>query len=435
VTQPKPKILFAFYTLSEAHRDECIEIVKTSYIGPLDETGLADYDIFWYGPWMIDNWILINWFLFCKCAEYQPDVIMLINGWQPEYEDLAPSRPRLITFYLIRKLLGIKITAVWTDQAFEAFLESDILTRLCDLAFTHENKIVYQNYSAFPNKYFLTNQTSSTKLFQANPMDARDIDLGFSGGLTGYKNQRTEGVAALRQHGLNVTLSETSGQGKGKLSNEEYATFCKRSKIVLNWSQHISGAWFQAKGRIFEATLAGALLLCEECEAVNHFFEPYVDYVPFSNTEELVDRAAYYLTHEEERLKIAVQGHRKAIEKYSAAQMWKDILKKILCQDLYREKEAVEGLRNNASINELKVARFLQSELKKEFPQFDPIIIDDAVSIIERGHKSFVRKLPWIKFKNRWPMMNRQGKTVIRKIFPSFISSDMLRSLVHKERR
>ena len=63
---------------------------------------------------------------------------------------------------------------------------------------------------------------------------------------------------------------------------------------------------------------AGAMVLSEESDVVNQWVEPYVDYVPFNTNAELVQRARYYLEHEDERLKIASQGYRRVMAEYSS---------------------------------------------------------------------------------------------------------------------
>ena len=103
------RILFIVHTESPKKQEQTAEIMDMSFIGPLEETGLSEYDVFFYGPWLTQNWIDINWLLFEKCQEYNPDLLIIQNGWLPDYwqtsNDDGLSYPRLITLYLIRKLL------------------------------------------------------------------------------------------------------------------------------------------------------------------------------------------------------------------------------------------------------------------------------------------------------------------------------------------
>jgi spore maturation protein CgeB len=431
MTERKIRILFVFYTQDLVHKAHASELMKMHYIGPLNETGLADHDIFWYGPWMTDDWITINWRLFYRCMKYQPDVIMVYNGWQPDYHPQGLWFPRLFCFYLIRKLLGVKVSAFFTDQAYDAFKISDNLIRFCDIAFAHGHEDLFRTHSSFPKKYITTPAVYSPKLFHSDPLNKRYIDLAFVGQINGYCNERVNGIEALRRNGLIVSTPGGQGEGQNFVSVEAYTDFHKRSKIIINWSRHMRGGWVEAKGRIFETTLSGAMLLCEECAPVNRWFLPYVDYVPFSTTEELVEKANYYLDHEEERLKIAVQGHRTAMAKYTADVVWDQRLQYIQGKSFYREAEAIEGLRRNASSNELQVARFFKKELH-EYPQFNQLVIDEAVGIVEKANRSFVRKLNRRIQRTRRLVGSLEGLhwRILRKLLPSFITRKNVKAVL-----
>lgn len=422
----KLKILFVIRARSLSQMGIMAEWSEMSLIGPLGETRQADYEQLWIGPWMERSIEPMDWSVFQRCLEYQPDVLFIYGWWVDPDDELKAGYLALFTFYLIRKLLNIKIVGLPMEQAPHQFETSDNLTRFCDLVFTYEDEDHFRNHSAFPEKHIATHHTPSPKLFHSDPRNRRDIDLVFVGKLAPV--ERFKGISALRHSGLAVTTPGVRDKDQIRLSNEEYANFHKRSKIVINWSRHWSGRWFQAKGRMFDATLAGAMLLCEECKEVNRWFQPYIDYVPFSNPDELVQRARYYLEHEEERLRIAVHGNRTALTKYSADVRWGQMLRHMREKSLYREAEAVEGLRRNASLNELRVARFFQRELKRQFPEFDQSVIDGAVAIVEKGNKSFVRRVHWHTKRLRWRMRGLHWR-ILRKLLPSFITRKRLRSV------
>ena len=404
-------------------------LFEMSYFGPVKEVGLADYDMFWGGPWLETNGIPLDWLLFQKCLEYQPHVIYIYGWWLDPDDRLKASHFALFTFYLIRKLLNIKIVTLVFDQGPSNFKTSDNLARFCDFVFTHEHESLFRNNSYNPEKHMVTHATFSPKLFHGDPLAHREIGLAFAGGIGGYSSDRANGLRALRASGLTVTAPGGRGEGQPRLANEEYANFFKGSKIVVNWSRHISGKWFQAKARIFEATLAGAMLLCEECDPVNRWFEPYVDYIPFSSTEELLQLARYYLDRDEERLKIAIHGNQTALSKYSADVMWSEMVAQMRETSFYREEEAVEGLRRNASSNELKVARFFQRELN-QLPRFDQLVIEEAVAIVEEGNKSLARRVQWQVDRLIWRKRRLRGLhwIILRKLLPAIVTRKRLRS-------
>ncbi|WP_026517149.1 CgeB family protein [Butyrivibrio sp. MC2021] len=55
----------------------------------------------------------------------------------------------------------------------------------------------------------------------------------------------------------------------------------------------------------------GGFLLTNYQEDFLHFFEPFEDYVYFESRKDLMDKIEYYLTHEEERNRIAKSGYEK----------------------------------------------------------------------------------------------------------------------------
>ena len=395
----RPRILFAFHTRDAAHREHCREFVEMSFIGPLGESGLADYDVFWYGPWMGD-WKAMNLELLRRCAAMRPDALMLINGWEPEHDKPEAWYLRLLTLYLVRWILGVKVTALWTDQTREHFEVSDEVTRFCDVAFTHEDERAFRGYTRYPERHVVTNATFSPRLLHGDPAAARDIDLCFIGQVTGYEEVRARGLQGLREAGLAVHAPGGQGRDQVKLTNQAYGELLKRSKIALNWSRHISGQWFQAKARIFEATLAGALLLCEECDEVNRYFQPGVEYVPFTTQDQLIERARRYLGDTGERLRIAASGHACALAHYSAPVVWRQMLDEIGARNAFDPAEALAGLRRNASANELALAVYLRERLPTVLPGFEHSALEAAVEALGAGRAAFDRRARWRKLRD-----------------------------------
>jgi hypothetical protein len=118
------------------------------------------------------------------------------------------------------------------------------------------------------------------------------------------------------------------GQREEKLTPEGYAELIRRSKISLNFS--ISPAqFFQTKGRVFEVLACGSMLLEFKNPATESLFTPEVDYVSFTSPEDLVNKIRYYSENEEERAKIAAQGHKTYLEKYTSQHFWDRIMDKI----------------------------------------------------------------------------------------------------------
>ncbi len=137
---------------------------------------------------------------------------------------------------------------------------------------------------------------------------------------------RFAGISALRSNGIDV--HQTGGQREYRLPVDEYARIHMRSKIALNFCYHHNGET-QMKGRVLEVLLCGAMLLEEKNGETAKLFEPMIDYVPFSDEKDLVDKVKYYLAHDDEREEIAINGHQKAKEKYNGEVWWKTVFEKV----------------------------------------------------------------------------------------------------------
>jgi hypothetical protein len=402
-----PKILFVSHAPDHKNLEQGLDFFEMTFWGPLRETGLTEFDTFWFKPWLVDSIADMDWQLYEKCVEYRPDVLF-VYGWWQHFEDVeARWKTSLVAIYLIRRLLNIKVVALYIDHSPEDTSGNlDNLTRFCDLAFTHEYEHNFLPTSKFPQKYRIMQTVISPKLYHKEPQNQRDIGLTFLGKTGGYVGNRSAGLVELRRRGLEVLTGGGIDQ-QGRITKEEYASYLHRSKIVINWSLHTTGRWYQAKGRIFETTLSGAMLLCEECDAVNRWLRPFVDYVPFSNAQELADRAEYYLENEAERLKIAQQGYETAMAKYSATEAWADTLRKIQGSELYREDEALEGLRRNASFREVEAVVKFSAELDATLSGTDRVILHEAVANVRKGYSIAFGRMHWQSWhsrKKRWQL-------------------------------
>jgi hypothetical protein len=82
---------------------------------------------------------------------------------------------------------------------------------------------------------------------------------------------------------------------------------------------------YMLRARIWETMWCRTFLLEEDNEVTSKYFEPYVDYVPFTTLKDLAEKVRYYLEHDEERDLIRRQG-RATVEKYHNARIyWENI--------------------------------------------------------------------------------------------------------------
>ncbi len=102
------------------------------------------------------------------------------------------------------------------------------------------------------------------------------------------------------------------------LEDDDLIRMYSRSRISLGFSTVAllprpgEAAIKQVRLRDFEATMSGAFYLVEQFDELSDFFTPDREIVFFSDARELVDKARYYLQHDDERERIRQAGLRRA---------------------------------------------------------------------------------------------------------------------------
>lgn len=96
------------------------------------------------------------------------------------------------------------------------------------------------------------------------------------------------------------------------------------SKINLNITLRSIASGVPA--RVFDIMSVGGFVLSNWQEEIPELFVEGKEIVTYKSPEELIDKADYYLRHDNERLKIAVDGYRKVKEHYT----WEHRLEKVI---------------------------------------------------------------------------------------------------------
>lgn len=113
-----------------------------------------------------------------------------------------------------------------------------------------------------------------------------------------------------------------------RLSVEEYSNTLNRSKISLGFCRDGNGLPI-LKQKVFEIMACGALLLDDWDTEAADLFKEGEDFIIFHSKQELLDLVRYYLSHDEERERIAKSGCQKVINLYNATNMWAYIFERI----------------------------------------------------------------------------------------------------------
>lgn len=143
--------------------------------------------------------------------------------------------------------------------------------------------------------------------------------------------ERQEAIAALAEH-YGVALytpektPELRADNRGSLDYYNQAPFAmKCAKINLNISLRsiVTGIPL----RVFDVFGCGGFLLTNYQADMLDYFIPDQDFVYYDGVEDLVEKAGYYLEHDEEREKIAANGYKKVCENHTFAHRVTEILR------------------------------------------------------------------------------------------------------------
>jgi hypothetical protein len=228
----------------------------------------------------------------------------------------------------IVKLFNIKLIPFAPDSIW--FLNQLLIRRF------HETStaIITLDSNYFENSNLIKNKEKFIQMFSpfpislySNQSEKRDIDVLFIGRYEG-RNSRRLAIEFLINNGVNVL--SVGGDPENFLSQKEYINLYLRAKIILSFSYTGNNdEYIQLKGRPFEAAYAGAMLVENKSEMIENFFTPGLDYEGFTSNENLLEIINYYLRNNSERIKLALNGHKKAINFYSGNEFWRIINEKV----------------------------------------------------------------------------------------------------------
>lgn len=323
----KPHVLI----ISEKWCDARPEFGETnsahSFWGPLEANKLASFDLIHFDQYYRERKTSADAALIERVIQSKPDFIFLIWLWS-EWEY---NNPRLETLHFIREKLGVPICAWWGDTHAATIMSiANILSYYVDITFAGDSLSAYALGAERPEKFMPLPHPKDPRIFY-DPEITRDVDVGFAGSIED-RPDRKNGLELLKQNGINVY--QAGGQRETKLPIREYAQILMRSKIVVNFNGYEQRTGV-INGRIFEATLCGALLLEPARSGARDVFEPMVEYVPYENEQDLLEKVKYYLAHDDERNAIAARGRDRAKRCYTGEQFWNTVFDTLRTKSKY----------------------------------------------------------------------------------------------------
>jgi len=151
-----------------------------------------------------------------------------------------------------------------------------------------------------------------------------------------FENERFESIKFLADNGIKINIW---GHGwsfigekypniiymGGEIFNEEFAKAFTCSKISLNFLRKINRDLHTS--RSIEIPACKGFMLAERTDEHKKLFTEDKEAVYFSGNKELLEKVSYYLSHDDERNKIAEAGYRRCINSgYTYDDRIKDII-------------------------------------------------------------------------------------------------------------
>jgi spore maturation protein CgeB len=84
-------------------------------------------------------------------------------------------------------------------------------------------------------------------------------------------------------------------------------------------SEDVLSPWmtrYQVKGRVFELGSSGTLMLCDRNPMIEEYYTRGVEYDDFESVDEFVEKAEYYLSHEDARSRMARAYHDRTVAQH-----------------------------------------------------------------------------------------------------------------------
>lgn len=292
---------------------------ETNLWKSLKSTGLANVELFHFDNYYLQFKKLGDKALINKIGKFHPDMICLIIYKMPGSDF---NVPRWETLSKIKNFFKIPVLAIWGDPVIpEQIKISQALLPYTTINGVTESSAAVKRLNN-PEKYIYVWVPKDPEFFN-DPKKQRDIDISYLGS---SKNDRLLYINYLIES--NVSIFHGGGEREKRFSTQEYANILQRSKMTLSFSR--SNYSHVINARPFEAMNCGAMVLEEENFETPKLFIPFVDYVPYTNKKDLLEKIRYYLDHNEEREIIAENGYKKVSNLYTAKRFWQLVIERAL---------------------------------------------------------------------------------------------------------
>lgn len=254
----------------------------------------------------------LNTALLQQVVEFRPDVIFCVlmhyEIWSETLDLIRAESPALVINW-------------GTDDSWKFTQASQFFAKYVDLHVTTDAAAEKTARSLGLDNVFLSQWAASGAALR-EPLLSRECryDVSFVGSMYGY---RAEWISALRQSGISVSCFG-HGTENGVVEAGEIPEIYRGSRISLNFSGagHNLGAANtandrQIKARTFEVPGAGGFLLTESAPGLDRYYVPDKEIGVFTSPNEMIEKVRYFLSHSNERDRIACAGHARTKEAHT----------------------------------------------------------------------------------------------------------------------
>lgn len=212
-------------------------------------------------------------------------------------------------------------TILWVFDDDKRFEETVFLSRCFNKTVTTIKKRLAQRVSRGENCVLA--QFAANHYLYRNYNLKKKYDVVFVGQNFGNREMY---IKFLRDNQVNV---HAFGMGwpDGRLTQSEMIRVFNESKIILNFSSSYNNPELKyVKGRMFEIPACGSMLLTENCEDLDNFFNVGEHIDMFSTREELLEKVQFYLENENERVRVSEAGEKHVVENFTVEKYLLEIL-------------------------------------------------------------------------------------------------------------
>lgn len=294
----------------------------------------SDVELFdFYGRFKRNGKTAMNQELLDYIREHRPNLTIIVPFGDEFIPDIIDQLQDFTTTlcYFFDDIWRTKFAQFWIPH-FHYFTttQTSMLRRYSEMG--------YRNALYSPCGY-------NSQLYQRKPGE-KEYDVSFIGGWHPYRSWL---IKQLRKAGIKVAVWGKTWPS-GRISHEGMIEVFQRTKIGLNLTDSattfdlrrqmnyfLSSRWAlrdalfspkrkeSMKARHFELAGCGTFQLSYYVEDLEHCFEIGKEIAIYTDVDDLIEKARYYLKHDEEREAIACAGYRRALAEHTMERRFLDI--------------------------------------------------------------------------------------------------------------